>query len=86
MANYPGWETERRFKPSLLSCVVMDIFIATGMSVDDASEVAQSLVASDQRDIHSHETGQPGPARALRSRNLSFLYRGQTKNLLIAHI
>ena len=56
MANYPGWETERRFAPSHLSNVVRDIFAAAGVSSDDASEIAQSLVAADQRGIFSHGT------------------------------
>jgi LDH2 family malate/lactate/ureidoglycolate dehydrogenase len=56
MANYPGWETERRFSPDQISRVVEEIFVATGMSRDDANEIAESLVAADQRGIHSHGT------------------------------
>ena len=56
MANYPGSETERRFSRHELRVVVEEIFVATGMSRDDANEIADSLVAADQRGIHSHGT------------------------------
>lgn len=56
MANYPGSETERRFSRHKLCDVVEEIFVATGMSRDDANEIADSLVAADQRGIHSHGT------------------------------
>jgi LDH2 family malate/lactate/ureidoglycolate dehydrogenase len=56
MANYPGSETERRFSRHKLCDVVEEIFVATGMSRNDANEIADSLVAADQRGIHSHGT------------------------------
>jgi LDH2 family malate/lactate/ureidoglycolate dehydrogenase len=56
MAHYPGWETERRFAPDTLVRLIAAIFVAVGMSPDDAGELADSLVASDQRGIHSHGT------------------------------
>ena len=56
MAIYPGADTERRFSPDELSGAVQEIFIAAGMSPDDARELAESLVAADQRGIHSHGT------------------------------
>jgi LDH2 family malate/lactate/ureidoglycolate dehydrogenase len=56
MANYPGSETERRFSWDKLRGLVDEIFVATGMSQDDANEIADSLVAADQRGIHSHGT------------------------------
>ena len=56
MANYPGSETERRFSRDKLCGVVEEIFVSTGMSRDDANEIANSLVAADQRGIRSHGT------------------------------
>ena len=56
MAIYPGAETERRFSPDRLSGAVQEIFIAAGMSSADARELAESLIAADQRGIHSHGT------------------------------
>src|SRR5277367_1086008 len=56
MAIYPGAETERRFSPDQLSGAVQEIFVAAGMSPDDSRELADSLVAADQRGIHSHGT------------------------------
>ena len=54
MAIYPGAVTERRFSPDRLSGAVQELFIAAGMSSADARELAESLVAADQRGIHSH--------------------------------
>lgn len=56
MANYPGWETERRFAASQLLKVVQEIFVAAGMSSEDANEISESLVAADMRGIFSHGT------------------------------
>jgi LDH2 family malate/lactate/ureidoglycolate dehydrogenase len=56
MANYPGWETERRFAAKQLSKVVREILVAAGMSSEDANEIAGSLVAADLRGIFSHGT------------------------------
>jgi LDH2 family malate/lactate/ureidoglycolate dehydrogenase len=56
MAQYPGSDAERRFAVNALSRTVQDIFVAAGMIAEDADELAQSLVMSDQRGIHSHGT------------------------------
>ena len=56
MAQYPGSEHERRFSPDRLIADVQAIFEAAGMDRTDAFELADSLVASDRRGIHSHGT------------------------------
>ena len=54
MARYPGNEDERRIGDRDLARVVADVFLACGMSAQDAWLVADSLVHADLRGIHSH--------------------------------
>ncbi len=54
MALYPNAEQERRVDADDLSRVTAAIFAACGMSSVDASLLAETLVASDLRGIHSH--------------------------------
>ena len=54
MARYPGAERERRIEASRLLRQVTAIFAACGMSDDDATVLADSLVQADLRGIHSH--------------------------------
>jgi LDH2 family malate/lactate/ureidoglycolate dehydrogenase len=54
MARYPGNEDERRIGGRDLARVVADVFLACGMSAQDAWLVADSLVHADLRGIHSH--------------------------------
>jgi LDH2 family malate/lactate/ureidoglycolate dehydrogenase len=56
MAQYPGSETEQRVMPAVLQRAVEVIFRACGMAETDAHLLAASLVAADQRGIHSHGT------------------------------
>lgn len=54
MARYPGSESDRRIDEDTLGQVVADIFVACGMSAQDAWLVTDSLVHADLRGIHSH--------------------------------
>jgi LDH2 family malate/lactate/ureidoglycolate dehydrogenase len=54
MARYPGTEGELRVPPGRLRSAVAAVFRACGMSAGDADLLAGSLVAADQRGIHSH--------------------------------
>ena len=54
MALYPGAEGERRIPAGELCEAVAAIFASCGMSAADASLVADTLVESDLRGIHSH--------------------------------
>jgi LDH2 family malate/lactate/ureidoglycolate dehydrogenase len=56
MAEYPGSETETRTTPEVLTAEVTHIFAACGMTTEDATLLADSLVTSDARGIHSHGT------------------------------
>jgi LDH2 family malate/lactate/ureidoglycolate dehydrogenase len=56
MAEYPGSAEERRIPPATLTADVAAIFAACGMSRTDATLLAASLTAADQRGIHSHGT------------------------------
>ena len=56
MAEYPGSERERRIMPATLTADVSAIFMACDMSQADATLLAASLAAADQRGIHSHGT------------------------------
>ena len=54
MAIYPKSKTDRRVSPTALMSVVSGIFARCGMSEDDASLLARTLVHSDLRGVHSH--------------------------------
>jgi LDH2 family malate/lactate/ureidoglycolate dehydrogenase len=56
MAEYPGAATERRLMPERLKRTTAAIFEACGMRPEHADLLASSLVAADQRGIHSHGT------------------------------
>lgn len=54
MAQYPDSETDRRIPADPLANWVGLVFVGCGMSTDDATLLAQSLIDSDLRGIHSH--------------------------------
>jgi LDH2 family malate/lactate/ureidoglycolate dehydrogenase len=54
VARYPGQEDAARLSAAVLEGCVAEIFRACGMSAEDASVLARSLVAADRRGIHSH--------------------------------
>jgi LDH2 family malate/lactate/ureidoglycolate dehydrogenase len=54
VALYPGTEHERRIPAADLHVVVTAIFAACGMSEADAALLADTLVESDLRGVHSH--------------------------------
>jgi LDH2 family malate/lactate/ureidoglycolate dehydrogenase len=54
MALYPKSETDRVVDPGALQSVVTAIFAACGMGGDDAHLLAETLVHSDRRGVHSH--------------------------------
>jgi LDH2 family malate/lactate/ureidoglycolate dehydrogenase len=54
MAEYPGSETERRISADALHAVVGAIFEPCGMSSEDATLRAETLVVADLRGVHSH--------------------------------
>src|SRR5689334_4319023 len=54
MAVYPEGANDRIIGAEALTAIVTDIFLACGMSSDDASLLAGTLVLSDLRGIHSH--------------------------------
>ena len=54
MALYPGQGREKRIPPDVLRDAVTAIFRACGMTAQDAELLADSLVAADQRGVHSH--------------------------------
>ena len=54
MAIYPTSPDDRAVAPTALAGVVTDIFSRCGMGVEDARLLADSLVHSDVRGIHSH--------------------------------
>jgi LDH2 family malate/lactate/ureidoglycolate dehydrogenase len=54
MALYPGTEQDRRVDAGALAALVAAVFAACGMRADDARLLAESLVDSDLRGIHSH--------------------------------
>jgi LDH2 family malate/lactate/ureidoglycolate dehydrogenase len=56
VAVYPRSETDRTVPPGDLLAVVTRIFAACGMSDADAALLAQTLVHSDRRGVHSHGT------------------------------
>jgi LDH2 family malate/lactate/ureidoglycolate dehydrogenase len=56
VADYPGAERERRVAAGELARVVTAIFAACGMDDGDAALLADTLVRSDLRGIHSHGT------------------------------
>jgi LDH2 family malate/lactate/ureidoglycolate dehydrogenase len=54
MAVYPKSETDRRVRPNALRAVVASVFTRCGMREEDASLLAETLVHSDLRGVHSH--------------------------------
>ena len=54
MALYPGSERERRIPAPALRDIVTALFAACDMRSDDAALLAETLVESDLRGIHSH--------------------------------
>lgn len=54
MAVYPRAQTDREVAKDDLSAVVTAIFAACGMDENDAALLAETLVASDLRGVHSH--------------------------------
>jgi LDH2 family malate/lactate/ureidoglycolate dehydrogenase len=54
MAVYPPSDTDRIVAAGPLACVVTAIFGACGMAAADAALLADSLVRSDLRGVHSH--------------------------------
>jgi LDH2 family malate/lactate/ureidoglycolate dehydrogenase len=54
MAVYPRSETDRTVAPADLLAVTTAIFAACGMSPTDAALLAETLVHSDRRGVHSH--------------------------------
>jgi LDH2 family malate/lactate/ureidoglycolate dehydrogenase len=54
MALYPESETDRRVATAELLNVATAIFTATGMAAGDAALLAETLVHSDRRGVHSH--------------------------------
>jgi len=54
MAFYPETDNDIRVDPVALTAVCGDIFRAAGMSAEDAQLLAETLVASDRRGVHSH--------------------------------
>jgi LDH2 family malate/lactate/ureidoglycolate dehydrogenase len=54
MAIYPKSDTDQRVSATRLQPLVQSIFERCGMSADDAKLLADSLVHSDLRGIHSH--------------------------------
>lgn len=54
MALYPGAERERRVEAPALRSIVGATFAACGMREEDAALLANTLVESDLRGIHSH--------------------------------
>lgn len=54
MRAYPGSENERRFPREAVQRLVTSVFQGCGMSADDAGLVAETLVVSDLRGVHSH--------------------------------
>ncbi|WP_421725785.1 Ldh family oxidoreductase [Bauldia sp.] len=54
MAVYPKSETDRRVAADDLQRIVSGIFVACGMDETDGALLAQTLVFSDRRGIHSH--------------------------------
>lgn len=56
MVGYPGSEHERRVALADLERVVTGIFVACGMTSDDAQLLARTLAHADLRGVHSHGT------------------------------
>ena len=54
MAVYPTREADRRVRADALRSVVCALFAGCGMSNADAALLAESLVHSDLRGVHSH--------------------------------
>ena len=54
MAVYPRSDTDRTVAPADLLAVTTAIFAACGMSPADAALLAETLVHSDRRGVHSH--------------------------------
>ena len=54
MAIYPKAQTDRHIAPDELNDLVARIFAACGMRTDDATLLAETLVHSDRRGVHSH--------------------------------
>jgi LDH2 family malate/lactate/ureidoglycolate dehydrogenase len=54
MAVYPNSSTDRRVREDVLVRVCTNIFLACGMNAEDAALLAETLVHSDMRGIHSH--------------------------------
>jgi LDH2 family malate/lactate/ureidoglycolate dehydrogenase len=54
MAQYPGTEKDRRVDAGQLGALIGTVFVSCGMRDEDAKILAESLVGSDLRGIHSH--------------------------------
>jgi LDH2 family malate/lactate/ureidoglycolate dehydrogenase len=54
MTTYPGADSDRIVSPEALRSIVGAIFHSCGMVPDDASLLADTLVAADLRGVHSH--------------------------------
>jgi LDH2 family malate/lactate/ureidoglycolate dehydrogenase len=54
MSGYPGTEREKRVSSESLQALVAGIFRACSLSSEDASLLAETLVAADLRGCHSH--------------------------------
>jgi len=54
MAQYPGTEKDRRVDAGQLGALIGTVFVSCGMREEDAKILAESLVGSDLRGIHSH--------------------------------
>jgi LDH2 family malate/lactate/ureidoglycolate dehydrogenase len=54
MSGYPGTEREKRVSTATLQGLVSEIFRACGLSSEDASLLAETLVVADLRGCHSH--------------------------------
>ena len=54
MAIYPQAETDRRVPRAALLETVTRVFVGCGMSDADAGLLAETLVSSDMRGVHSH--------------------------------
>ncbi len=66
MTSYPGTEKEQRIPEKVLRPLVSAIFEHCGMSADDATLLADTLVVADLRGCHSHGVFRiPGYVRKL---------------------
>lgn len=70
-ASYPGTETERRIPAASLHALVKAIFLACGCVDDDSGRLADIIVGTDVRGVHSHGVALvPLYARRLRSKEV----------------